>query len=254
MARAPKLDAALAGEVDFARGIIVESVPAGQVGEHLGATADGERLVTHRFAALLHGYAGWNWYVTLARVPRGKAPTVSEIGLLPGGGALLAPEWVPWADRVKPEELAQEQAAAAAEAAVGQGPADTGPSGAEHDGASAAGGQRAGQAGADQADEAGAGSDVADADDTGTDQAGSSEAGEAERTVGAAGGDQLHVDPVVADSAAAEVMGTIDTADTPDEVDDVVDDDAELIEAEAEAEAEAGAEAEAPGQEPGAGG
>ena len=39
-----------------------------------------------------------------------------EVGLLPGPDALLAPEWVPWAARVRPEELAQEQEEAAAEA------------------------------------------------------------------------------------------------------------------------------------------
>ncbi|MEE1622260.1 DUF3027 domain-containing protein [Zafaria sp. Z1313] len=115
MARTPKLDAALAGMVDAAREALLESVPAAQLGEHVGAAADGERLVTHRFAAVLDGYAGWEWYVSLARVPRGKTATVCELGLLPGDGALLAPDWVPWSERVAPEELAEQAAQEKAE-------------------------------------------------------------------------------------------------------------------------------------------
>lgn len=88
------------------------------MGTHVEVVCDGERLVTHRFEALVSGYGGWHWYATLSRIPRAKAQdiTVCEVGLLPGPDALLAPEWVPWAARVRPEELAQEQEVAAAEA------------------------------------------------------------------------------------------------------------------------------------------
>ncbi|GER23937.1 hypothetical protein NCCP1664_24320 [Zafaria cholistanensis] len=111
MARRPKLDAMLAAAVDAARAAVLEIAPAEAVGAHAGAFADGDRLVTHRFTANVAGYAGWEWYATLSRIPRGKEASVCEVGLLPGPGALLAPEWVPWADRVKPEELAEQQAA-----------------------------------------------------------------------------------------------------------------------------------------------
>lgn len=114
MARAPKIDAVLGAGVDLARSTLLATVDAAQVGDHLGVAADADRVLTHRFEARLPGYAGWNWYVTLARVPRGKEATVCETGLLPGDGALLAPEWVPWADRVRPEELAAQKAAGAA--------------------------------------------------------------------------------------------------------------------------------------------
>ncbi|MET1034711.1 MAG: DUF3027 domain-containing protein [Arthrobacter sp.] len=118
MARTPKLDAALAADVDRARAAILDIAPEEQVGEHVGAFADAERLVTHRFRAQLDGYAGWDWYATLARVPRGKAATVCEVGILPGTGALLAPEWVPWSERVNAEELAEQRLLEAAEAAT----------------------------------------------------------------------------------------------------------------------------------------
>jgi hypothetical protein len=43
--------------------------------------------------------------VTVARAPRAKAVTVNETVLLPGSGALLAPDWVPWQDRLRPGDL-----------------------------------------------------------------------------------------------------------------------------------------------------
>ncbi|MEV7649312.1 DUF3027 domain-containing protein [Arthrobacter sp. NPDC089319] len=115
--RTAKLDLVLAAAVDRAREGVLEIAPAEQIGEHAGSYADGDRLVTHRFEAKLAGYAGWQWYSTLARVPRGKEATVCEVGLLPSEGSLLAPEWVPWADRVRPEEVAAAAEAEAAEAA-----------------------------------------------------------------------------------------------------------------------------------------
>jgi hypothetical protein len=119
MIRKPKLDAMLAAAVDAARAAVLEIAPAEAVGGHAGAFADGDRLVTHRFTANVVGYAGWEWYATLSRIPRGKEASVCEVGILPGAGALLAPEWVPWADRVKPEELAEQQAAEQAELLAG---------------------------------------------------------------------------------------------------------------------------------------
>jgi hypothetical protein len=75
------------------------------VGEHLGVRADGDRVVTHFFAATVPGYAGWRWAVTVARAPRSRLVTVDEVVLLPGDGALLAPEWVPWSERLRPGDL-----------------------------------------------------------------------------------------------------------------------------------------------------
>ncbi|MGM0931661.1 MAG: DUF3027 domain-containing protein [Actinomycetota bacterium] len=115
--RTAKLDLILAAAVDRAREGVLEIAPSEQIGAHVGSYADGDRLVTHRFEAKLAGYAGWQWYATLARVPRGKEATVCEVGLLPSEKSLLAPEWVPWADRVRPEEVAAAAEAEAAEAA-----------------------------------------------------------------------------------------------------------------------------------------
>ena len=74
-------------------------------GEHLGVRAEGDRVVTHFFAATVPGYTGWRWAVTVARASRSRLVTVDEVVLLPGDGALLAPEWVPWSERLRPGDL-----------------------------------------------------------------------------------------------------------------------------------------------------
>jgi hypothetical protein len=97
-------DSTLAAAVDIARTAAV-AVGEDNVGEHLGVRAEADRIVTHAFAATLPGYGGWYWAVTLARPPRSRAATVDEVVLLPGDGALLAPAWVPWEERVRPGDL-----------------------------------------------------------------------------------------------------------------------------------------------------
>ena len=104
--RPAKLDALLAAAVDRARQGVLEMAPAEQVGDHVGVVAEAERLVVHRFESKLPGYIGWQWFASLARAPRSKEITVCEIGLLPSEKSLLAPDWVPWAERVRPEEAA----------------------------------------------------------------------------------------------------------------------------------------------------
>ena len=104
-APSPATDAVLVGAVDAARAAAEETAAPGPVGEHLGADAEGERLVTHRFACLDPGYQGWHWAVTVARVPRGRSVTVCDSVLLPGPEALLAKAWVPWSQRLAPGDL-----------------------------------------------------------------------------------------------------------------------------------------------------
>ncbi|MDN4612151.1 DUF3027 domain-containing protein [Arthrobacter burdickii] len=102
--RIPKSDAVLEAAVDRARRGVLEVAPEAQVGRHVSATIEGERLVTHRFEAFVPGYGGWQWYASVARVARSKDVTVCEVGLLPSAASLLAPEWLPWSERVRPED------------------------------------------------------------------------------------------------------------------------------------------------------
>ncbi|MFC8615524.1 DUF3027 domain-containing protein [Micromonospora purpureochromogenes] len=102
--RAARLDQVCAAAVDVARDAITEVEPS-DVGDHLRAVAEGDRVVTHYFECRLAGYRGWRWAVTVTRVPRSKHVTVCETVLLPGSDALLAPGWLPWQERLKPGDL-----------------------------------------------------------------------------------------------------------------------------------------------------
>jgi Protein of unknown function (DUF3027) len=98
-------DEACADAVDLARSAAEEEAGPGQVGQHLAVQAEADRVCTHLFACLDPAYAGWRWAVTVARASRAKSVTVSECLLLPGPDSLLAPDWVPWRDRVRPGDL-----------------------------------------------------------------------------------------------------------------------------------------------------
>lgn len=92
--------------VDLARAAAVE-VAGPAVGDHLGVEAeDGDpRVVTHSFRTTESAYNGWRWAVTVARAEGADEVTVDEVVLLPGSGALLSPPWVPWSERVQPDDL-----------------------------------------------------------------------------------------------------------------------------------------------------
>ncbi len=103
-------DERLLGAHDLALAALREITPAATIGEPAGYTLEDGGVVSLRFANTMEGYPGWFWTVSVAVVDDAE-PTVLEAELLPGDGALLAPEWIPWAVR-----LAEYQAAAAAAA------------------------------------------------------------------------------------------------------------------------------------------
>jgi hypothetical protein len=92
------------GAVDIARAAAVE-VAGPAVGEHLGVEVDDANVVTHSFATTEKAYTGWRWAVTVARAADSDLVTVDEVVLLPGSGALISPEWVPWSERIRPGDL-----------------------------------------------------------------------------------------------------------------------------------------------------
>lgn len=99
--KAPKVDAVTAAAVDQAREAAEKHAKDFGVGEHLGVVVEDERVVTHLFDCPHPGYRGWRWAVTMVRASRARVATINEIVLLPGEDALLAPEWVPWSDRIE---------------------------------------------------------------------------------------------------------------------------------------------------------
>jgi hypothetical protein len=103
--RTREIDEACADAVDLARSAAEDLAGPDQVGPHLGVEAEGDRIATHLFACLDPAYNGWRWAVTVVRASRSKVVTVSESLLLPGPDSLLAPDWVPWRDRVRPGDV-----------------------------------------------------------------------------------------------------------------------------------------------------
>lgn len=91
---------------DLALAALAEITPASTVGDPVDYVVEADGVVSLRFANRLPGYPGWLWTVSVAVVPDAE-PTVLEVELLPAAGALLAPEWVPWAVRLADYQAAQ---------------------------------------------------------------------------------------------------------------------------------------------------
>ncbi|WP_416976407.1 DUF3027 domain-containing protein [Streptomyces sp. T028] len=98
-------DRLCAEAVDLARAAAEEAAAPGVVGEHVGLLSEGDRVVTHYFECKELGYRGWRWAATVARASRARIVTLDEVVLLPGPDAVLAPEWVPWSERLRPGDM-----------------------------------------------------------------------------------------------------------------------------------------------------
>jgi hypothetical protein len=98
-----------AADFDLGRAALLEITTADTVGDNAGSIDEGEGVVSVHFETTLAGYPGWHWTVSIARV-NGEEPSVLETELLPGEGALLAPDWTPWVDRLADYRAAQEAA------------------------------------------------------------------------------------------------------------------------------------------------
>jgi hypothetical protein len=101
----PELATVLIGSAELARASVGELSGEGTVGDYLGVSYEDWTSATHRFLARLPGYQGWQWAVVVAGYPGTDHATVSEVVLVPGPTSLLAPEWVPWDQRVRPGDL-----------------------------------------------------------------------------------------------------------------------------------------------------
>ena len=89
----------------------------GEVGAFL-APEESDGVWTVRAEATQPGYPGWFWTVTVT-AGDGDTLTVTEVNLLPGDGALLSPEWVPWSERLDEYRRVEAQKELDADAADG---------------------------------------------------------------------------------------------------------------------------------------
>ncbi|MEN9957284.1 MAG: hypothetical protein RIR46_892 [Actinomycetota bacterium] len=85
--------------LEVARAAAIENAGAKAVSSFMEVIDEGDGAYSFVFDAKLEGYKGWHWSVTLFD-SGDDAPTISEVVLLPGEKALLAPAWVPWSERL----------------------------------------------------------------------------------------------------------------------------------------------------------
>ncbi len=95
----------LAEAVDLARTAVLADAGAEQVGAHVGVDREDAVSASHLFEATVSGYRGWRWSVTVALAGEEEPITVSEVVLIPGPEARVAPAWVPWDRRVQAGDL-----------------------------------------------------------------------------------------------------------------------------------------------------
>ncbi|MFC3454688.1 DUF3027 domain-containing protein [Amycolatopsis speibonae] len=95
----------LAEAVDLARAAVLDDAGAEQVGAHVGVDREDAVSASHLFEATVTGYRGWRWSVTVALAGDDEPITVSEVVLIPGPDARVAPAWVPWDRRVQAGDL-----------------------------------------------------------------------------------------------------------------------------------------------------
>lgn len=84
-----------------ARAALETITPADTIGSVL-ASEETDGIANVRFGSNLPGYVGWEWVASLA--VDGSTTTILETELLAGDTSIQAPEWVPWADRLREYE------------------------------------------------------------------------------------------------------------------------------------------------------
>ena len=84
---------------------IEDSGDAKFVGDLFSIDQEDERIATYLFESALPGYSGWRWAVTIIKVDERAPATIADVVLLPGTDALLAPEWIPYKERIEPGDV-----------------------------------------------------------------------------------------------------------------------------------------------------
>lgn len=107
---------------EFARLAAVAAAPRDGVGSFIEVVDEGQGTSTYHFASKLKGYRDWRWNVVIFQESVDAEATVSEVILMPGAESLIAPDWVPWSERLADykalqAELEAQAALEAAEAA-----------------------------------------------------------------------------------------------------------------------------------------
>ncbi len=95
MPKSPALE-----QKDFARTALIEAAGRSKVANFIEVFEEEGGVATFLFENNQKGYVGWRWSITVFQADKKSAATVSEIVLLPGPDSLVAPDWVPWSERL----------------------------------------------------------------------------------------------------------------------------------------------------------
>jgi len=71
-----------------------------ELGSFIETVDEGEGISTYLFESKKLGYLGWRWSVTIYQADPVTEPSLCEVVMLPGGDSLIAPNWVPWSERL----------------------------------------------------------------------------------------------------------------------------------------------------------
>jgi hypothetical protein len=94
------------GAAALARSAAIEDAKSEKfVGSLITVDSDGDHVASYLFEAFLPGYVGWRWAVTVAKPESDSSPTICDVVLLPGPDSLLAPEWIPYSERITAEDV-----------------------------------------------------------------------------------------------------------------------------------------------------
>ncbi|MBP1327105.1 cobalamin biosynthesis protein CobT [Leucobacter exalbidus] len=83
-----------------ARHALEEITEVHSIGAEAGYEVHEERVVTLFFDCRMAGYPGWRWAATVAKVDADAPVNVLEVEMLAGEGSVVAPDWVPWSERL----------------------------------------------------------------------------------------------------------------------------------------------------------
>jgi len=71
-----------------------------EIGAFIETVDEGQGISTYLFEAKKVGYLGWRWSVTIYQADPVTEPSLCEVVMVPGADSLVAPQWVPWSERL----------------------------------------------------------------------------------------------------------------------------------------------------------
>jgi len=71
-----------------------------ELGSFIESMNEGEGISTYLFESKKLGYKGWRWSVTIYQADPVTEPSLCEVVMIPGSDSLIAPNWVPWSERL----------------------------------------------------------------------------------------------------------------------------------------------------------